>query len=130
METEVKLIVENTLTAEPAAEVELETADAAMADSADIEPGGSEETEWEFDAPLLPEAFAVAEALDETAALSERDGVAVFEDGLAGELAKLRLAIAALDRAFARPEPLGDELPPAEPSFADLVSDTAMRAAG
>jgi len=41
-------------------------------------------------------------------------------------LTKLRSAIAALDASFgARPKP-----PPAEPSFADLVSDSARRAAG
>jgi diguanylate cyclase (GGDEF)-like protein len=116
--------------AEPAVDAELETADAAMADGADIEFGQSDETEWEFDEPLLPEAFAETEAFDETLAISDSEGVAAFENGLAGELAKLRLAIAALDKAFARPEPAGEDLPPAEPSFADLVSDTAMRATG
>ena len=57
-----------------------------------------------------------------------QDAVEIFEDGLSGELAKLRLAIAALDKAFKRqPEPQAVE---AEPSFADLVSDTAMRKTG
>jgi diguanylate cyclase (GGDEF)-like protein len=51
-----------------------------------------------------------------------------FEGGLEGELAKLREAIAALDRAFRQP-PLEQESR-SEPSFADLVSDTAMRRAG
>lgn len=55
--------------------------------------------------------------------------VEAFEDGLSGELAKLRLAIAALDGAFKRrPAPIEPEMVP-EPSFADLVSDSAMRAA-
>jgi diguanylate cyclase (GGDEF)-like protein len=52
--------------------------------------------------------------------------VAAFETSLEGELAKLRAAIAALDQAFKRPEP--DR--PAEPSLADLVSDTVQRRAG
>ncbi len=50
--------------------------------------------------------------------------VEAFEEGLAGELAKLRLAIAALDQAFTRRA--APQLQ-AEPSFADLVSDTALR---
>ncbi|MCA3555922.1 GGDEF and EAL domain-containing protein [Aestuariivirga sp.] len=50
--------------------------------------------------------------------------IAGFEKNLEGELAKLRRAITLLDRAFpGREEPLR----PAEPSFADLVSDTAAR---
>ena len=59
--------------------------------------------------------------------------LAVFSDpdcpyckGLEGELSKLRRAITLLDRAFpGRDEPMR----PAEPSFADLVSDTAQRRA-
>jgi hypothetical protein len=63
-------------------------------------------------------------------AAPELEIVEAFEDGLAGELAKLRQAIAALDSAFKRqPVQAEPEILP-EPSFADLVSDTAMRAAG
>jgi diguanylate cyclase (GGDEF)-like protein len=52
-----------------------------------------------------------------------RQTIAGFERDLEGELAKLRRAISLLDRAFpGREEPLR----PAEPSFADLVSDTAQ----
>ena len=52
--------------------------------------------------------------------------IAGFERDLEGELTKLRRAITLLDRAFpGREEPLR----PAEPSFADLVSDTAQRRA-
>ena len=51
--------------------------------------------------------------------------VAAFEENLSGELQKLRQAIAALDAAFNRPA-----APLPEPSFADLVSDSALRAAG
>ena len=55
-----------------------------------------------------------------------RQTIAGFERDLEGELAKLRRAISLLDRAFpGREEPLR----PAEPSFADLVSDTAQRRA-
>lgn len=54
------------------------------------------------------------------------DTVEVFEEGLESELAKLRSAIAALDRAF-KPR---EEPEASEPSFADLVSDTAMQEAG
>ena len=50
-----------------------------------------------------------------------------FEESLSGELAKLRLAIAALDKAFKRP--VAETAPQAEPSFADLVSDTVQRMA-
>ena len=78
----------------------------------------------------LPEAFAAAEAHAEVVPPTGNDSLAAFEDGLAGELAKLRLAIAALDKAFARAPASDEQLPPPEPSFADLVSDTAMRAAG
>lgn len=56
--------------------------------------------------------------------------VEAFEDGLSGELAKLRQAIAALDGAFKRQPPTVQPDIPAEPSFADLVSDSAMRAVG
>ena len=62
--------------------------------------------------PALPEEIPAEEA------------IADFEPNLEGELAKLRQAIAALDRAFRSPPPA------AEPSFADLVSDTALRRAG
>lgn len=70
------------------------------------------------EAPEIPAEAAVA---------ASEDPVGAFEEGLAGELDKLRAAIAALDSAFRQqraPEP------PAEPSFADLVSDSAMKAAG
>ncbi len=53
--------------------------------------------------------------------------IAKFETGLSHELDNLRAAIAALDAAF-QPRP-AKELP-AEPSYADLVSDSARRAAG
>lgn len=62
----------------------------------------------------------------ETVLLSEPEAVVEhFETSLEDELAKLRAAIAALDQAFLRPatEAAG------EPSFADLVSDTALKAA-
>lgn len=50
--------------------------------------------------------------------------IETLEESLDSELEKLRAAIAALDRAFRhKPAAL------AEPSFADLVSDTAFRAA-
>ena len=51
--------------------------------------------------------------------------VEAFEESLEGELGKLRQAIAALDAAFKKPPAAM-----AEPSFADLVSDSALRAAG
>jgi hypothetical protein len=52
--------------------------------------------------------------------------VETFETSLQPEIDKLRQAIAALDASFRQtPEPA-----PAEPSFADLVSDSARRAAG
>ena len=54
--------------------------------------------------------------------------VEVFEDGLAGELAKLRQAITALDAAFKRQSP--EPQAASEPSFADLLSDTVLRRAG
>lgn len=50
------------------------------------------------------------------------DTVAAFEQGLGDELAKLRHAIRLLDNAFAG---RGKDSAPAEPSLADLVSDTA-----
>jgi hypothetical protein len=49
-----------------------------------------------------------------------------FEHTLSGELSKLRDAISALDQALKGDRPARA----AEPSFADLVSDTARRAAG
>jgi len=52
--------------------------------------------------------------------------VAAFERDLDGELARLRSAITLLDRAFALP---GEQQGDAEPSFADLVSETAQRRA-
>ncbi len=89
---------------------------------------------FSFDLPdgqemeTAPEVFEPP--AEETAEVPVEDeaiaAVEQFEEGLAGELAKLRLAIAALDSAFKR----RDEVPPAEPSFADLVSDTALKAAG
>ena len=55
--------------------------------------------------------------------IDDKGEIAGFERDLEGELAKLRRAISLLDRAFpGREEPLL----PAEPSFADLVSDTAQ----
>ncbi len=51
--------------------------------------------------------------------------VEAYETTLEDELAKLRAAIAALDQAFQRPA----QPETAEPSFADLVSDTALKAA-
>ena len=54
--------------------------------------------------------------------------VEVFEDNLAGELAKLRQAITALDAAFKRQSP--EPQAASEPSFADLLSDTVLRRAG
>ena len=56
--------------------------------------------------------------------------VEAFENGLADELAMLRQAIAALDSAFKRQPAPVEPVVLAEPSFADLVSDSAMRAAG
>lgn len=50
--------------------------------------------------------------------------VDAFERDLDGELAKLRRAITLLDGAFARPH---GNAPAAEPSLADLVSDTARQ---
>ncbi|MCB1433160.1 MAG: GGDEF domain-containing protein [Alphaproteobacteria bacterium] len=73
------------------------------------------------DVQPAPQAAADPDPKAETAA----ETVEHFEEGLAGELDKLRAAIAALDQAFKRKAPQPD----AEPSFADLVSDTAMRAA-
>ncbi len=67
------------------------------------------------------------EVAPETAAL---ETVAAFEEDLTGELARLRQAIAALDSAFKRPPAAAPPDMIAEPSFADLVSDTAMQAAG
>jgi hypothetical protein len=49
-----------------------------------------------------------------------------FEHTLSGELSKLRDAISALDQALKGSKPAQA----AEPSFADLVSDTTRRAAG
>lgn len=74
-------------------------------------------------ADAMPDTFLGPPDVPETPPASET--VEHFEEGLAGELAKLRLAIAALDSAFKRRDA---ELKP-EPSFADLVSDTAMKAA-
>jgi hypothetical protein len=54
------------------------------------------------------------------------DPVEAFEAGLDGQLSKLRQAISLLDQSFKRkPAPS-----PAEPSFADLVSDSARQKAG
>ena len=67
-----------------------------------------------------PEPEPVEEPVAEACATVE-----AFEEDLEGELGKLRQAIAALDAAFKKPP-----VPMAEPSFADLVSDSALRAAG
>jgi diguanylate cyclase (GGDEF)-like protein len=73
------------------------------------------------------EAAAEAEVVELTESPGEPspDPVKEFESGLDDELAKLRAAIAALDASF---KPKSEAS--AEPSFADLVSDTAARAAG
>jgi diguanylate cyclase (GGDEF)-like protein len=57
------------------------------------------------------------------AAIDRIDG---FEDGLVSQLAKLRLAIEALDKAFKKPEQPAS----ADPSYADLVSETVLKQAG
>jgi EAL domain-containing protein (putative c-di-GMP-specific phosphodiesterase class I) len=85
--------------------------------------------DWDVDMPGS-EPVVMADEPDE---VPDTDvTVARFEDGLEGELSKLRRAIAALDRAFNRGHPslVHAETNYAEPSYADLVSDTARRAAG
>jgi diguanylate cyclase (GGDEF)-like protein len=83
-------------------------------------------------APWNPASEPAASATEsETMADTPKDGAAEtvvqsFEHGLSGELGKLRDAISALDLALKGHKPAKA----AEPSFADLVSDTARRAAG
>ena len=84
-----------------------------------------------------PEMDEPAAAVAETAAPVNApagdtlETVEQFEEGLSGELEKLRRAIAALDSAFNHQmEQSGQPEDLADPSFADLVSDTAMKAAG
>jgi EAL domain-containing protein (putative c-di-GMP-specific phosphodiesterase class I) len=118
---------------------------------ADEHPPMSEAAAFSFDAPedestLPPEsALDLEDALDDSetartwpeaevpfAAEPERaaiETVEVFEEGLEAELSKLRRAIAALDSAFKRRTDTPDEFIESEPSFADLVSETALRAA-
>lgn len=86
----------------------------------------------EVDEPLPFTDSETGAAVDEMAAESAADTeaamatVETFETSLQPEIDKLRQAIAALDASFRQtPEPA-----PAEPSFADLVSDSARRAAG
>jgi diguanylate cyclase (GGDEF)-like protein len=71
-----------------------------------------------------------ADEVDAPTAAPSGDGsdpLSDFEADLSVELAKLREAIAALDASFRRaPAPET----PSEPSYADLVSDSAARAAG
>ncbi|RPH73749.1 MAG: EAL domain-containing protein, partial [Hyphomicrobiales bacterium] len=83
-------------------------------------------------APWNPVSEPAASVTDSgTSADSPEDGatktvVQSFEHALSGELSKLRDAISALDQALK-----GDRsAKAAEPSFADLVSDTARRATG
>jgi EAL domain-containing protein (putative c-di-GMP-specific phosphodiesterase class I) len=83
-------------------------------------------------APWNPASEPAPSATEsETLADTPKDGatetvVQSFEHGLSGELGKLRDAISALDLALKGHKPAKA----AEPSFADLVSDTARRAAG
>lgn len=65
--------------------------------------------------------------VEEVSLPSAQATVAAFEDGLDGELAKLRRAITLLDRAFVG---RGTESLRPEASLADLVSDTARARAG
>ena len=79
-----------------------------------------------------PEIAAAAEAVSPFEMTAEpempqADPIESFEVELSQELSKLRQAIAALDASFKR-EP--ETLLPAEPSFADLVSDSARQRAG
>ncbi len=77
------------------------------------------------DAPtpaLEPPAPEAAASIDN---LSTDDPVGAFEADLPNELSKLRQAIAALDRSFRAPSAHA-----AEPSFADLASDSVRQAAG
>lgn len=91
--------------------------------------------------PIDEEAIAADDAVDSSVALPAEESreetlepepgtaaetVAAFEDNLSSELDKLRQAIAALDQSFRKHAPT----PQVEPSFADLVSDSAQRAAG
>ena len=68
--------------------------------------------------PLAPVVQRAAPPADEV--------VDPYETRLDGELAKLRQAITALDRAFRGSSGPATSQTPAEPSFADLVSDTVM----
>ncbi|MGA7267836.1 MAG: hypothetical protein WBX21_08750, partial [Aestuariivirga sp.] len=83
-------------------------------------------------APWNPVSEPAASATEsEALADTPKDGAAEtvmqsFEHGLSGELGKLRDAISALDLALKGHKPAKA----AEPSFADLVSDTARRATG
>jgi len=81
-----------------------------------IEPSPDQQI-WQESAPA--NTGPTQDTADATAAID------AFEEGLPGELGKLRQAIAALDAAFHRTPGSATE-----PSFADLVSDTARRAAG
>jgi diguanylate cyclase (GGDEF)-like protein len=78
---------------------------------------------------VLPSEIAWDDPPMDTPAVSPAaaETLANFETGLSQELGNLRQAIAALDAAFQRKQPV--DLP-AEPSFADLVSDSVLRAAG
>jgi diguanylate cyclase (GGDEF)-like protein len=76
-----------------------------------------------------PEALDIL-ASEPAAEVAAEATVEAFEEGLSGELARLRQAIAALDSAFKRQPAPAEFEAIAEPSFADLVSDSAMRAAG
>jgi hypothetical protein len=69
-----------------------------------------------------PWAPAPSPAVEEAPATVET--VSAFENNLESELSKLRRAIHLLDQAFAARQP---ESPAAEPSYADLVSDTARQ---
>ena len=100
----------------------------AVPEPVELEPADLEAGPEVF-APEILEASTGSDAQplpDEPPPAAE--SVEAFEGGLIGELAKLRQAISALDNAFKRqiPEPQ----PPAEPSYADLLSDTVQRKAG
>lgn len=76
-----------------------------------------------FGAASLTPPWAPAPAVED-APPAATETVVAFEGNLESELTKLRRAIHLLDQAFAARQP---DFPPAEPSYADLVSDTARQ---
>jgi hypothetical protein len=76
-----------------------------------------------FGAASLTPPWAPAPAVED-APPAATETVIAFEGNLESELTKLRRAIHLLDQAFAARQP---DCPPAEPSYADLVSDTARQ---